>query len=85
MALFKIGNSFRDIALAHSVKPYQYGAIIQDIIGEALDIKPALLDLSIRRLFQELPLKGSIGKRQLAKSSFYPNLGRYIERKLLPI
>ena len=68
MPLFETGKSFRDIALANNLQPYQYGAIIQDIIGESNEIKPALLDLSARRLFQELPLKGSIGQKNLAKT-----------------
>ena len=67
MLLFKTGKSFRAIVLAQSLQPYQYGAVIQDIIRESQEIKPALRDLSARRQFQELPLKGSISQKRLAK------------------
>ena len=74
MLLFKTGKSFRAIVLAQSLQPYQYGAVIQDIIRESQEIKPALRDLSARRQFQELPLKGSISQKRLAKDQLLSEL-----------
>lgn len=74
MTLFKAGHSIREVALARKILPYQYRAIIQDLISESLEIKPALIDLSVRRLFQELPLKGSIGQKNLAKNQLLSEL-----------
>ena len=74
MLLFKTGKSFRAIVLAQSLQPYQYGAVIQDIIRESQEIRPALRDLSARRQFQELPLKGSISQKRLAKDQLLSEL-----------
>jgi hypothetical protein len=74
MSLFKAGETFRNAVLDGNIKPCQYRALIQDLIGESLEIKPALLDLSARRLFQELPLKGSISQKNLSKNELLSEL-----------
>ena len=83
MTLFQTGKSFRDIALANDIRPYQYGAIIQDIIGESQGIKPAMLDLAARRLFQELPLKGSTGQKNLAKNQLLNELSPLYREEII--
>ena len=67
-SLRKSGQAFREAALLRKIPPNQYGALLQDIIGETQEIKPALLDLAVRRLFQELPMKGTPGQKYLSKN-----------------
>jgi hypothetical protein len=61
------GLAFRQAVLSGQIPSTQYSAVVQDICSNQTDLKPALLDLSARQLFKDLPLSGNDGLKALAR------------------
>lgn len=68
------GLAFRHAVLSGQTPSTQYSALVQDICSEQKDLKPALLDLSARRLFRDLPLSGNDGMKALARDRLLSEL-----------
>ena len=68
------GLAFRQAVLASHIPSTQYSALIQDICNEQGNHKPALLDLSARQLFRELPLGGNDGQKALSRDRLLSEL-----------
>ena len=74
MCLYKAGQKFREVSRLRNIPPHQYSALLEDLFGEMQEIMPALLDLSSRQLFKELPTEGSIGQKNLTKKQLLSEL-----------
>ncbi len=68
------GLAFRRAALSGQIPSTQYSALVQDICSDQTDLKPALLDLSARQLFRDLPLNGNDGLKALARDRLLSEL-----------
>ena len=74
-SLFKTGQAFRETLLHRKIPPHQYSALLQDIAQGKDNLLPALIDLSRRQLFHELPLTGSDAQKNLSKDQLLAELG----------
>lgn len=68
------GLAFRQAVLTSQIPCAQYSALVQDICSEQANHKPALLDLSARQLFRDLPLGGNDGQKALARDRLLSEL-----------
>ncbi len=73
-ALYHIGLQFRQSVLDGKLAAEQYGAILLDLCHDRDDLKPALLDISKRRSFKELPLTGTPAQMILARDGLVGEL-----------
>ena len=68
------GLAFRQAVLASQIPSAQYSALVQDICNDQGNHKPALLDLSARQLFRDLPLGGNDGQKALSRDRLLSEL-----------
>lgn len=67
--LFESGRNFRKAVLDNRVPPEYFKSLLRDVCSEHDELMPALLDLTTRRLFKDLPFTGTPSKQALARDS----------------
>ena len=55
--LFECGLNFRKAVLEKGVPPENFKSLLRDVCSEHDELMPALLDLTTRLLFKDLPLQ----------------------------
>ena len=73
-SLYCLGLQFRQYVLDGKLAAEQYGAILLDLCNDRDDLRPALLDISKRRSFKELPLTGTPAQMILARDGLIGEL-----------
>jgi hypothetical protein len=74
-SFFNTGQRFRQAVRVHKIAPHQYSALLHDIISDQPEIKPALLDLTTRKVFKELLMRGRPSGKILSKDRLLSELG----------
>ena len=67
--LFESGLNFRRAVLEKGILPEQFKSLLRDVCSEHDELMPALLDLTTRRLFKDLPFTGTPSQQTLARDS----------------
>ena len=67
--LFESGLNFRRAVLDKGVPPEYFKSLLRDVCSEHDELMPALLDLTTRRLFKDLPFTGTPSQQTLARDS----------------